>query len=65
LKFLTHPVVIALGLTNLYLLALSGPLISPAHDLVYHLIGASSSLFVPILIYMVALWALLTGRPCR
>ncbi|HEX4650165.1 MAG TPA: sulfatase-like hydrolase/transferase [Granulicella sp.] len=61
MRFLTHPVVIALGLTNLYLLALSGPLISPAHDLVYHLIGASSSLFVPILVYMVALWALLTG----
>jgi len=61
LKFVTNPAVIALGLTNLYLLALSGPLISPAHDLVYHLIGASSSLFVPILIYMMALWALLTG----
>jgi Sulfatase len=61
LRFLTHPVVIALGLTNLYLLALSGPLISPAHDLVYHLIGASSSLFVPIVLYMIALWALLTG----
>jgi hypothetical protein len=61
LKFVTHPVVIALGLTNLYLLALSGPLISPAHDLIYHLVGASSSLFLPILTYMIAVWALLAG----
>jgi Sulfatase len=61
LKVLAHPVVIALGLTNLYLLALTGPLISPDHDLVYHLIGASSPLFVPILAYILALWLLLTA----
>jgi Sulfatase len=61
LKLFAHPAVVALGLANLFLLALTGPLISPAHDLIYHLIGAGSSLFLPILIYMLALWLALAG----
>jgi len=59
-RLLTRPSTVAFGLTNLYLLSLSGPLISPDHDLVYHLIGASSALSFPIVIYILALWLLLT-----
>jgi hypothetical protein len=61
LKILTHPATTAFGLTNLYLLALTGPLISPDHDLIYHLIGASSTIFLPILAYILVLWLLLTA----
>jgi hypothetical protein len=61
LKFLTQPATVAFGLANLFLLSLTGPLISPEHDLVYHLIGASSSIFVPIVAYLAVLWLLLTA----
>ncbi len=58
---LTHPATVAFGLANLYLLDLTGPLISPQHDLIYHLIGSASSIIVPIIVYVVALSVLLTG----
>ena len=60
MKPLTHPVTLAFGLTNLFLLALTGPFISPDRDLVYHLIGASGPIVVPILAYIAALWLLLS-----
>jgi len=60
LRFLTHPATIAFGLTNLFLLALTGPFIAADRDLVYHLIGASSPIFLPILAYIVILWLILT-----
>lgn len=50
----------AFGLANLYLLALTGPLISTGHDLVYHLAGSASVIFVPVVIYLLVLWLLLT-----
>jgi hypothetical protein len=52
---------VAFGLANLYLLALTGPLISPGHELVYHLIGSASSVFIPVIVYIVALSCLLAG----
>jgi hypothetical protein len=58
---LTHPATVAFGLANLYLLDLTGPLISTQHDLIYHLIGSASSIIVPIIVYVVALSLLLTG----
>jgi hypothetical protein len=58
---LTHPATVAFGLANLYLLDLTGPLISTDHDLVYHLIGSASSVFVPIIVYVIALSLLLTA----
>jgi hypothetical protein len=61
LKALTHPVIVAFGLANLYLLTLTGPLISNDHDLVYHLIGSTSPIIIPILAYIVVLWLLLTA----
>jgi hypothetical protein len=61
LKPLTHPAIVAFGLANLYLLDLTGPVISIEHDLIYHLIGSASSVIVPIIVYVVALTLLLTG----
>jgi hypothetical protein len=60
-KPLTHPITVAFGLANLYLLDLTGPLISTEHDLIYHLIGSASSVIVPIIVYVVALSVLLTA----
>jgi hypothetical protein len=61
LRTLTHPVLVAFGLANLYLLTLTGPLISTDHDLVYHLIGSASPIIIPIIVYVVALSLLLTA----
>jgi hypothetical protein len=60
-RALTHPAVVAFGLANLYLLALTGPLISSGHDLVYHLTGSASSVFIPVIVCDVVLTLLLTA----
>ncbi len=60
-KPLIHPVTVAFGLANLYLLDLTGPLISTEHDLVYHLIGSASSVIIPIIVYVLALTLLLAA----
>jgi Sulfatase len=60
-KSLTHPITVAFGLTNLYLLDLTGPLISTEHDLVYHLVGSASSVIIPIIVYVITLSLLLTA----
>lgn len=59
MKALVRPVTVAFGLANLYLLALTGPLISTAHDLVYHLTGAASVIFIPVIVYLLALFCAL------
>ena len=61
LRALTHPATVAFGLANLYLLALTGPLIAADHDLVYHLIGSASPIVIPIIVYVVSLSILLTA----
>ena len=61
MKLLTHPITVAFGLANLYLLDLTGPLISTEHDLVYHLVGSASSVIIPIIVYLITLSALLTA----
>jgi Sulfatase len=60
-KPLTHPITVAFGLANLYLLDLTGPLISTEHDLVYHLVGSASSVIIPIIVYLITLSVLLTA----
>jgi hypothetical protein len=57
-RLITHPVTVAFGLANLYLLDLTGPVIASDHDLLYHLTGSASSIILPIVIYLVALSAL-------
>jgi Sulfatase len=59
-KLLTHPITVAFGLANLYLLDLTGPLIATDHDLIYHLVGSASPVIVPIIVYVIALSLLLT-----
>jgi hypothetical protein len=54
-KPLTHPITVAFGLANLYLLDLTGPLISTEHDLIYHLVGSASPIIIPIIVYVLAL----------
>ncbi|MCU1226820.1 MAG: hypothetical protein JWQ42_4913 [Edaphobacter sp.] len=61
MRALTHPATVAFGLANLYLLSVTGPLISSGHDLVYHLTGSASAIFVPVIVYVLTLWLLLTG----
>ena len=61
MRSITHPVTVGFGLANLYLIAMTGPLIAPDHDLVYHLIGAASTIFIPIIALVVALWLGLTA----
>ena len=71
MRSITHPVTVGFGLANLYLIAMTGPLIAPDHDLVYHLIGAASTIFIPIIALVVVLWLALTAllyfaeRPSR
>src|ERR1700733_894771 len=60
-KPLTRPITVAFGLANLYLLDLTGPLISTEHDLVYHLVGCASSVIIPIIVYLISLSPLLTA----
>ena len=60
MKTLFHPITVAFGLANLYLLDLTGPLISTEHDLVYHLMGSASSVIIPIIVYVITLSLLLT-----
>lgn len=59
-RALTHPVAAAFGLANLYLLALTGPLFGSGHALIYHLTGSASVIFIPVLVYLLVLWVLLT-----
>src|SRR5271163_4704707 len=60
-KLLNHPATVAFGLANLYLLGLTGPLISTQHDLIYHLVGSASSIIIPIIVYVVGLSLLFTA----
>jgi hypothetical protein len=61
MKLLTHPAMLSLGVTNLCLLVLIGPLVAPSHLVVYHLSGSTSSVFLSILLNVFAFWLLLTG----
>jgi hypothetical protein len=63
-KHFASTVAAAFALANLYLLFLTGPLVSPQHQLVFHLPGSATALFLPVLLdvglltllLFVALW---------
>jgi hypothetical protein len=59
LKALTHPVTVAFGLANLYLVSMTEPLVASEHELVYHMTGSASVIFIPVLIYLIVLSGLL------
>jgi hypothetical protein len=61
MKLLLHPATSALGLSLLCCLPLIGPLISPAHSIVYHSSGPVESIFVAALLDVIILWPILTG----
>ena len=61
MKFLTHPVVTALGAAYLCLIGLAGPLVSATHTHIYHLSGSASAVFAPVILYFFLLWLFLTG----
>ncbi|HEU5340178.1 sulfatase-like hydrolase/transferase [Edaphobacter sp.] len=60
MRLLTHPVTTALGLTEIYLLGITGQLISARHDILYHWAGSSSGLILPMLLDFSLLWIVLT-----
>lgn len=59
MRALTHPVTVAFGLANLYLVSMTEPLIVSGHELVYHMTGSASVIFIPVLIYLIVLSGLL------
>lgn len=59
--------IVAFALTNLYLLSLTGPLVSPQHELVFHLPGSAEAFFIPaildvLLVFLALTAALLVAR---
>jgi len=60
MKLLTHPATTALGLTEIYLLGITGELVSAHHDILYHWAGSASGLILPTLLDFFLLWTLLT-----
>jgi hypothetical protein len=52
---------IALGVTSIYLLWLVGPLVTPAHEAVFHWSESPFELFVPPVLDFCAFWLLLTA----
>lgn len=58
MKLLNHPVILALGISTLCLLFLIGPLVSPSHDLVYHLYWPATPVFIAFGIDLCLLWLL-------
>ncbi|MEO6909977.1 MAG: hypothetical protein ABI158_03520, partial [Edaphobacter sp.] len=59
MKWLFHPISTAFGIATLCLLAILGPLISPSHTVVYHTSGPVLTLFVSVMLDLLALWALI------
>jgi hypothetical protein len=55
MKRLAQTAATAFGLANLYLIDLTGPIIAPNHDLIYHLTGSSSCVIVPVMTYLLVL----------
>ena len=51
----------AFALANLYLLSLIGPLVSPQHELVFHLPGSAESFFLPVIADVLLVFVVLTA----
>ena len=52
---------VAFALANLYLLFLTGPLVSPQHQLIFHLPGSAIALFVPVILDLLVAFVLILG----
>ena len=53
--------VVAFALSNLYLLSVTGPLVSPQHELVFHLPGSAERFFLPAILDVLLLFFFLTA----
>ncbi len=60
MKALASKAAVAFAIANLYLLYLTGPLVSPQHQLIFHLPGAATPLFAAAIVDVLALTILLT-----
>src|ERR1700722_17715857 len=60
LRSLLQAAGVALGVTTIYLLWLIGPLVTPAHDAIFHWSESPFQLFVPPVLDFCAFWLLLT-----
>jgi Sulfatase len=60
LRSLLQAAGVALGVTSIYLLWLIGPLVTPAHDAIFHWSEPPFQLFVPPILDFCAFWLLLT-----
>lgn len=60
MKLLAHPAVTALGLTQIYLIAQVGQLLSPSHLTLYHWSGPAAVIFMPTMLIYCLVWLLLT-----
>ena len=61
MKPLASSIAVAFGIANLYLLFLTGPLVSPQHQLIFHLPGSPGALFASALLDLFLLTAVLAG----
>ena len=52
---------VAFAIANLYLLFLTGPLVSPERQLIFHLPGSAVALFAPVILDLLAATAVLTA----
>ena len=55
MRALASQAAVAFAIANFYLLYLTGPLVSPGHQLVFHLPGSAAVLFVPALLDLLGL----------
>ena len=60
MKLLHHPATTALGASTIALLPMLGPIVSPEHGALYHLMGRVSALIIPILLNFALCWLVLT-----
>ena len=60
-KRLASSAAVAFAIANLYLLYLTGPLVSPEHQLIFHLPGSATALFGAAILDLLLASAALTG----
>ncbi len=60
MKAILSEAAVAFAIANLYLLYLTGPLVSPSHQLIFHLPGSANMLFAAAILDLLALSLLLT-----
>ena len=60
MKVFTHPAVTALALTQIYLIAQIGQLLSPSHLVLYHWSGSAAAIFLSTILFYCLAWVTLT-----